>query len=404
MVIGIDVSALAASAKDAGYNVFSVDYFGDEDLRRSCKRSFSIVNQSEGGSCGTLSTDFSPLDLWALAKRVLSQHQVDAILLASGLEDFPKVLVEMNKYAPVIGNSPRIIAGVRDKVEFFQVLKRLSIRHPETILANNLEEAERAAKNINYPIVLKPFTGHGGIGVRKVESKNELETCFQETVLRSPKGVIIQAFVPGICASASFLSSECDFRILALTEQLLGVKKVGMRQSFGYCGTIVPYCRNGALFDTCNDLVDKLVKTFNLVGSNGVDLVVSREDEINVIEVNPRFQGSLECVEHITGINIVQAHMDACLRGALPALHDKIFGGVSVRLVLYAHYRSVVPQNLSVIDGIRDLPSPGIIVEEGEPLCSIVVEGRTRSYALKKATRIASHIYELVNQLSYCED
>lgn len=396
LVIGVDVSALAASAKDAGYNVFSVDYFGDEDLRQSCKRSFSIVNQSEGRSCGMLSTDFSPFDLWALARRVLSEHEIDAILLASGLEDCPQPLVEMNKHAPVIGNSPRMIAEVRNKIEFFQALNKLSILHPETSVANNLEDAKKVAKNINYPIVLKPLIGSGGIGIRKVEHKNDLRECFQETILRSPEGVLIQDFVSGIPASVSFLSTEQHFRILALTEQLMGIKDVGVREPFGYCGNIVPYRRDRAFFEMCSDLVGKLVEGFNLVGSNGVDFIISRKDELNVVEVNPRFQGSLECVEHITGINIVQAHTDACLKGILPTLHEARYSGTSVRLILYAHNRSVIPQNLGLINGIRDLPSPGVIIEEGEPLCSIVVDGETRSHALKKATSIANHIYKLV--------
>jgi len=51
LVIGIDVLSLATSATKAGYKVYAVDYFGDQDLKRVCHESLSIIKQTPGISC-----------------------------------------------------------------------------------------------------------------------------------------------------------------------------------------------------------------------------------------------------------------------------------------------------------------------------------------------------------------
>jgi predicted ATP-grasp superfamily ATP-dependent carboligase len=58
LLIGMDVTSLAKSAKRAGYNVCAADYFGDQDLRAVSDCSFSVIQQKEGCSCGRLSADF----------------------------------------------------------------------------------------------------------------------------------------------------------------------------------------------------------------------------------------------------------------------------------------------------------------------------------------------------------
>jgi predicted ATP-grasp superfamily ATP-dependent carboligase len=107
--------------------------------------------------------------------------------------------------------------------------------------------------------------------------------------------------------------------------------------------------------------------------------------------VNPRFQGSLECVERVLGINLVDAHVKACLEGTLPLLERKR-RTCCVRLILYTRQRSMAP-DLNNLEEVRDIPLLGAVVEQGEPLCSVVSEGRTRGSALGKAMLLAHRIY-----------
>ncbi len=124
-------------------------------------------------------------------------------------------------------------------------------------------------------------------------------------------------------------------------------------------------------------------------------MVISENDVPYVVEVNPRFQGTLECVERVLGINLVDAHIKACTKDVLPTLSKRRPQTCCVRLILYARQRSVIP-NLDSLEEVRDIPLSGVVVEEGEPLCSIVVGGKTRSVALKKGKTLAKHVYGMI--------
>ena len=393
LVTGIDVVSLAASTRRAGYQVCAVDYFGDQDLKSLCRESLSIVKQRVGETCGQLDKAFSPEALLQLAKDLLRRVEIDAVLLSSGLDDSQNVLFELDNLIPILGNHPNVVRKVRDKMKFFQELERLGIPHPETAIAENLEEARGEAKNIGYPVLVKPLRGFGGAGIRKAENPRELEQAFQDASLLDDK-VLIQEYISGIAASASVISSTTETVTLTLNEQLLGMSEMGQREPFGYCGNVVPLQVNKAVADRCKSMVERVASHFNLVGSNGIDLVISKEGVPYVVEVNPRFQGTLECVERTLNVNIVKAHVEACVQGKLPTL-EKSPSAFCVRLILFAPQRSVVP-DLSVFEEVRDIPLPGVIIEEGEPVCSMVVDGANRDSSLREARTIAELIRKLL--------
>jgi len=393
LVIGIDVVALASSARKAGYKVYAVDYFGDRDLKQLCCETRSTIEQRAGENCGRFGTNFSPEALIQLTKDLLKNNAIDAALLSSGLEDSPEVLFALNDLVPILGNPPNVIQKVRNKPEFFLELERLGIPHPQTAIAENFKEAKKKSKDIGFPVVVKPSKGFGGAGVRGAGDVQELKQAFLDASLFNNE-VLIQERIFGTPASASVISSADDAVVLTLNEQLLGMHEAGQREPFGYCGNIVPLSVTAAIANPCKSVVQKIVLHFGLVGSNGVDLVVSNEGVPYVVEVNPRFQGTLECVERVLGTNIVQGHVEACVQGKLPTTRKKtsIF---CLRLILFAPQHRIVP-DLSTFEEARNIPLPGIVLEENEPLCSIVIEGQSRDSLLRKAIGVTELIYELM--------
>jgi len=389
LAIGMDVVSLATSATKAGYKVYAVDYFGDQDLKRVCHESLSIVKQTPGVTCGQLSANFSPEALLQLTMELLKKNAIDATLLSTGLDDSPDVLFELNDMIPILGNHPRVIERIRDKMKFFQELERLEIPHPETAMAESFEEVRKRAKDIGYPVLVKPSKGFGGVGIRKAQGPKELKQALHHAYLIDEK-VLIQEYISGISASVSLISSNNETITLTLNEQLLGVNELGQEEPFGYCGNVVPLVTNGSVMNRCKNTAEKITSHFGLVGSNGIDFVISKEGVPYIVEVNPRFQATLECVERVLGINMVEAHMKACLQGILPIIAKKT-AVFCTRLILFASQRLVVP-DLSVLEEVRDIPLPEIIIEKGEPVCSIVREGADRNSSLRKARIIAESI------------
>lgn len=388
LVIGLDVASLASSAKNASYNVFSVDYFGDSDLLNSCLFGLSMIEQRANNSCGRLSCDFKPYVFPVLVEKLLKKVEVDGILLSSGLEDHPNILAALNELVPIIGNSPRTISSVRERASFFAELDRIGVSHPETEQAGNLDDAKVKARDIGYPLIVKPERCLAGYGLRKASNAKQLEKILNS--IPSGEKFMIQQYIEGIAASASVMSTTSVARTLTLNEQLLGDRNLGQREPFGYSGNVVPLKLPRPIIERCKEAVERVVNHFHLVGSNGVDFVITSEGQPKVVEVNPRFQGSLECVERVLDINLVKAHIEASTSGILPSFEEP--RDFCVRLILYALKRSRIPA-LGAPEGVRDVPFEGVFVEEGEPLCSVIAEGDNRNLALQKAMGLANSIY-----------
>jgi predicted ATP-grasp superfamily ATP-dependent carboligase len=390
LLIGMDTTSLAKSAKKAGYKVCAVDYFGDQDLRAVSDCTFSMIQQKEGGSCGRLSANFDVKALLEGAKKMSRVNPIDAILLSTGLDDSPEVLRELSEIVPILGNSPEMIQKVRDREGFTDELKRLEVPVPETVVVQDLSEAAGASEKIGYPVVAKPVKGFGGAGIRKIEDSEGFGEIFKE-LFCPQQGVVIQEYIQGIAASVSVISSKNGSSVLTVNEQLIGLSEFGQKEPFGYCGNIVPLNASEDTLSMCRGLAERVVLHFGLVGSNGVDIAISDSGIPYVVEVNPRFQGTLECVENVLDLNMVEAHVKACRKGLLPKVPNTI-PKFCTRLVLFAPHRSVVP-DLSRYAEVRDIPLPGVLIEEGEPICSIIAEENDRDSSFKKARNAAQQIF-----------
>ena len=394
LVVGIDTVSIANSAKRAGYKIYAADYFCDVDLQRVCSGCKSIIEQKRGKSCGRMKSKFKPEAFLEITKTLLQKYEIDAILLSSGLDDFSDVLYGLNDLVPILGDSPEVIERIRKKPRFFKELKCLGIAHPETTIVKDTDEAKAAADKIGYPVVVKPVRGFGGVGIRTAWNSKEIEEAFFEASLAG-KDVLVQKFIDGVHASVSFLVADKDIKVLTLNEQMLGLRFLFQQEPFGYCGNIVPLYFTDLVFEKCKSIAEKIALHFGLTGSNGIDLVISKEGTPYVVEVNPRFQGTLECVERVLGINLVESHINACLHDFLPTIKEKA-STFCTRLILHAPECIIAP-NLTIFPEVRDVPLPGIIIEKGEPLCSITTEGNSRLSSLRKAKIVAKKIYGMLH-------
>jgi len=393
LVVGIDTVSIANSAKKAGYKVYAADYFGDMDLRRVCSGVRAIIKQKRGKSCGRMGSKFKPEAFLKMAKSLSERYGIDAILLSSGLDDDFNVLYGLNDLTPILGNHPRVIKTVREKPRFFKELKRLGIACPETAIVKDIDEAKDAAARIGFPVVVKPAKGFGGVGVRTARNFKELERTLFELSFANEE-ILVQKFISGLHASISLLTTTKDVKVLAINEQLLGLPFLFQQEAFGYCGNVVPLQVAGSIFKRCEYIAEKIALHFGLQGSNGIDLVISEESTPYVVEVNPRFQGSLECVERVLGINLVESHINACLHNSLPTVKEKT-STFCTRLILYSPKRVITP-DLTASREVRDVPLPESIIEKGEPLCSIITEGENRDFSFQKARKLAESIYNVL--------
>jgi predicted ATP-grasp superfamily ATP-dependent carboligase len=392
--VGVDLSSLAISARKVGFEVFTIDYFGDVDLKKISKKQYSIINQKNQHSSGNFQEQYDPKKFVNMVKKLSQHNTFDGILLSSGLDDSYKVLTKLNTICKIIGNSPEVIKEIRNREKFYDELKKLKINHPKTKVVENIDNATVEAKDIGYPLIIKPSTGFGGSGIRKVSNTKQLVKEFHNLYSNKNHQIILQEFIEGTPTSISFLANYRESFIVSLNEQLLGLENLYQPEPFGYCGNITPYHTHKSTLEKYFKIVEKISRSFKLAGSNGIDITLTRDNIPYVIEVNPRFQGSIGCIERVFDINLVKMHIKACEQQILPQ-KNVCSKKYSTRLILYTPKKMIAP-NLVSKPFLTDIPLPGSIIEKGEPFCSIFTEGETRNQSYAEAKKIANNIFNII--------
>ncbi len=372
LVVGVNTRPVVKSARALGLRVVAVDRFRDVDL---CSLAEDVLPPPP-------SSPAERLDWKDLCLRALEEHEVDAVLYTSGMEHQRELLKELERRGLLVGNPWERVRRARR--ELFSTASSLGLSFPPTEEARSPEEAEERAEELGYPVVLKPPSGGGGRGIVLVKSGEEVEGGFRRA--SSSGRVLVQKYVRGRNASASLVCGRGEAVCLTVNEQLIGDSSLGAPGPFSYCGGVVPL-EGGKEAERIREGAEALCSELGLVGSNGVDFVISG-GEPWVVEVNPRFQGTLEQVEGVLGINLVEEHLRWCGGGGGRYGKPR---GCSVKLVLYAG-RELTAPDLRRFPNAVDLPWRGQRVGRGQPVCSVLEFAPGRERAMEGARAAAAEI------------
>jgi predicted ATP-grasp superfamily ATP-dependent carboligase len=394
LILGNDIVPITASAHRAGYQVYSIDFYGDSDLQNYCTISRSIIHQCPGQSSGEFIRDYDATLLLSYFKELITTRPIDGVILGSGLEDSPEILEQIAEQSYLIGNNPEQIYRVRQITDFFKTLQCLHVPVPETHVTNNYEEAKKIGKDMGYPLMLKPSQHFGGIGLQYIQDQDRLQAFFCDN--KGDNRVIIQQVIQGTPASVSTLSTTTQTIAISVNEQLSGLRQLGTSEPYGYCGNIVPLDAPDEVIETLKTYAETICSHFRLIGSNGIDCIITQSGECVIIEVNPRIQGTIECLEQVYDTNVIAAHIQACTQDKLSqkTWTPRRF---CTRLVLYARETTVIP-SLQHFQGIQDIPFKGTIIKKSEPLCSLYTVGSRRNITLQSSFTRANQIYEYLSQ------
>jgi uncharacterized protein len=384
LVIGVNTRPMACSLKNMGYNVYSVDYFGCQDINQCVTDKKSFLSQKPFNSCGYFSQQFDSQKLVNMAEEYI--EFVDFIVCCSGVSPlkFPKNKLIGNKDVTDIENKYKLYKRLSKKFEGIFEL-------PETYLVNDLKEAIEidAASNKNF--LLKPLVGSGGLGIRNFDPTDQ-DVEIHDAVL--------QEIVEGNDVSASVLSSGDETTTILTSQQLIGKSWLGQMGIYGYCGNIAPYTEKFDANKSINiqkdfkEVAEDVIKDLKLIGSNGVDMKINNGN-IYLIEVNPRPQGTFEVAELSLGINMAEAHIHACEGDLNNIPQPQKF---AAKMIIHAKYRSLVG-NLDLKD-LNDIPVSEVIIEKGEPVATVLTSGKLLENTIFSAKKIVSNVYQNLNPIS----
>ncbi|MCD4840470.1 MAG: ATP-grasp domain-containing protein [Methanosarcinales archaeon] len=380
LVIGVNTRHIACSASRAGYTVYTLGRFNDVDLKACSDR--SVIHDMP---------DVHDLDLPELIPIFRTLLPVDFIVLGPGFEHLGNWIEEITGNIPVLNNPSHIFTNISDKAWLAEKLKILNLPHPFTVPLDSLKTPEDWTGG--YPAIIKPRLGAGGMENRLVIDLKDLEMTMN--VLDSSQ-YLLQEYINGTVTSVSIISTGKQAVAIAVNEQLAGIDTLtGM--PFAYCGNITPYISE--YNDWMRETSMNLAKELALVGSNGVDFIITDKGPV-VLEVNPRFQGSIDTVERSTGLNIFRLHHES-FQGKLPVCgHSQCF---SIKTIFFAPRRLVVEKR--VYDYLvqcynegtaADVPSKGTVCEKDEPVVSFLSEGSSRMEVVSQAEQLVNGLTDII--------
>ena len=358
LVVGNSVRNIACSARKAGYIVYALDRFGDVDTRKCANKTQILEN----------------IPFNELHKIVDSFGDFDAIIPGPGFEKM--------KLKNTLSTPLKIIEDASDKSKLPGKMNSMGIPHPRT-------ESIEKSDGMGFPLMVKPKVGSGGM--KNIIIRNETE--MKDFQNRSDSNdFIAQEFVEGIPCSASLISTGDDAVVVALNEQLIGTPWL-TRIPFAYCGNITPF--HTKFKADMEQYALQIAMEFKLQGSNGVDFMLTNKG-VQVIEINPRFQGSLDTVELSTGMSIFDAHIRS-FDGELPELRG--FQCFAAKTIIFAEKELIISQDISdtLIENMNkgraaDIPARGVVVQPDEPITTMLSTARTRMTVMDKVRSSSLHI------------
>jgi predicted ATP-grasp superfamily ATP-dependent carboligase len=377
LVAGINTRPVACSLKKLGYTVYSADYFGVMDLKPCVDQYRSILSQEPYQSCGNFKERFKSGEVEEMAADFLGEADSVICLAGVSLDSFPK--------GKIMGN--KSVEDADDKLRLYQKLKN-KFNLPLTFDVSDIGEAVEIARN--YPdkdFIIKPVQGSGGYGIREL-GKLERELSEGEDI--DFKNFLLQEKLIGLNLSSSVLATGSESRTILTSQQIIGDKDLCQKEPYGYCGNIAPLT-DGDIAEEISKAAEEIIDYLKLIGSNGVDFILN-DDGLFVIEVNPRIQGTMECAEQSLNINMAEAHIRACQGDLMDVPQPSSF---AVKMIVHAREQSQVGK-LDFKD-VYDLPAENVIIEEGEPVVTVISSSRVLEDAVYSARKRVEDVYSNLN-------
>ncbi len=393
LLVGFSTRAIAESAAKGGYDVITLDYFGDRDQKElvqnySLMRDFdpSTILRRDSGQGSGQALGFSAEALLTASRSL----DFGAVVYISNLENHPDVVDKLAADRTLLGNDPATLRRVRDWETLREVCRREGILIPTTLLPGEEGEANKGKRWLAKPV--RSGGGHG-IAFWSGESLDE--------------GHLLQEHVDGLPCSAAFVTDGRRCVLLGLTEQLIGRRELGAR-GFTWCGNILPLSQPAPeVTAAVQGMLQKLTRAFGLRGVNGVDFVLGRDEDGHLVpylvEVNPRYTASMELVEWAYGMNVFDLHIRS-FDGELPSFHTPSSAtegrpGFYGKGIVYAREDIVMPETAGwKARGRRDIPFPGERIAARHPICTVLVRGETRDECWHRLVAAAEAVWQEVEK------
>ena len=199
---------------------------------------------------------------------------------------------------PIIGTSPDSIDLAEDRERFQKLLERLGLKQPPNATARSVEQAINAAKELGYPLVVRPSYVLGGRAMEIVFNEEGLQRYMKEAVsVSNDSPVLLDRFLDD--AVEMDVDAIYDGERVLIGGLMEHIEQAGVHSGDSAC-SLPPYELAPVIQDKLREQVAKMAEALGVRGLMNTQFAIQGED-IYVLEVNPRASRTAPFVSKATG-------------------------------------------------------------------------------------------------------
>ncbi len=200
---------------------------------------------------------------------------------------------------PIIGTGLEAIDNAEDRKLFEAIMRRTGIRQPKAHAVTSVAEGLKAAHDIGYPVLVRPSFVLGGRAMMIVGNDDTLRHYLHNAVEINEKSpVLVDKYIMGKETEVDAICDGKDVFIPAIMEH---VERTGI-----HSGDSISVYPSFSLSDKVKkEIIEdtvKLGKEIGIVGLFNIQFIVDSNDDVYVIEVNPRSSRTVPFISKSTGI------------------------------------------------------------------------------------------------------
>ena len=272
----------------------------------------------------TVSTDFTTSD-----KLYFEPLTIEDIMNVIDLEKPEGIIASLGGQTPInlaeglmklgvkiIGTDFEAIEKAENRDAFEKIMKELEIPQPKGKAVTSIEDGIKAAEEIGYPVLVRPSYVLGGRAMQIVGSKRALEKYLKTAVeINTDQPVLVDKYITG---RELEVDAVCDGRDVFVPGIMEHVEKTGIHSG----DSISVYPTFSISEEAKEKILEYTVKLglgIGIVGLYNIQFIVDKEDNVYVIEVNPRSSRTVPFLSKATGYPLADIGTLAMLGKSLKA-------------------------------------------------------------------------------------